>query len=118
MINGQLLCRVRAGVTLSFKLKEERSSGATRPCGGGAGGGRLAPARQDPVGRQNFWIEDMKSTNGTFLNGQAAEDRLQHLDVITLGREERTSSSCCALPRWRRPGRAIVDASLTAVGEA
>ncbi len=35
-----------------------------------------------------FWIEDARSTNGTFLNGQRIErDRLRHLDVVTLGRD-------------------------------
>jgi pSer/pThr/pTyr-binding forkhead associated (FHA) protein len=36
----------------------------------------------------DFWIEDLRSTNGTYLNGQpVAKERLAHLDVITFGRD-------------------------------
>lgn len=36
----------------------------------------------------HYWLEDAGSTNGTFLNGQrVTRERLQHLDVITLGRD-------------------------------
>jgi pSer/pThr/pTyr-binding forkhead associated (FHA) protein len=35
-----------------------------------------------------YWIEDLRSTNGTYLNGQrVSRERLRHLDVITLGRD-------------------------------
>ena len=37
---------------------------------------------------KSHWIEDLKSTNGTFINGQAVQrERLRHLDVITLGKK-------------------------------
>src|SRR6266849_1548046 len=38
-----------------------------------------------------YWLEDLGSTNGTFVNGAPVtgdkRERLRHLDVITLGRE-------------------------------
>jgi pSer/pThr/pTyr-binding forkhead associated (FHA) protein len=89
MINGQLLCRVRVGVTLSFKLKEESVLGCDK--------GVQVVVPVEGVSRKHakiafeggsFWIEDLKSTNGTFLNGQAVtRNRLRHLDVITLGKK-------------------------------
>jgi pSer/pThr/pTyr-binding forkhead associated (FHA) protein len=43
-------------------------------------------ARLTPDG-DGFWIEDLNSANGTFLNGvRVTKERLAHLDVITLGR--------------------------------
>ncbi len=34
-----------------------------------------------------FWIEDLGSTNGTFVNGErVAAEQLRHLDVVSLGR--------------------------------
>lgn len=36
---------------------------------------------------RGWWIDDLKSTNGTFVNGEkVAHEKLQHLDVIGLGR--------------------------------
>lgn len=36
---------------------------------------------------RGWWIEDLKSTNGTFVNGEkVVREKLQHLDVIGLGR--------------------------------
>ncbi|PYQ38414.1 MAG: hypothetical protein DMF77_24165, partial [Acidobacteria bacterium] len=36
---------------------------------------------------KGWWLEDLKSTNGTFVNGEKImRERLQHLDVISLGR--------------------------------
>jgi pSer/pThr/pTyr-binding forkhead associated (FHA) protein len=37
---------------------------------------------------KGWWLEDLKSTNGTFVNGEKVlRERLQHLDVISLGRK-------------------------------
>ena len=89
MMNGQLLCRVRVGVTLTFKLREESVIGCDKALA------VVVPV--EGVSRKHakivfdggsYWIEDLKSTNGTFLNGQAVtRNRLRHLDVITLGKQ-------------------------------
>lgn len=88
-LNGQLFCHIRAGVILSFRLGEnsvigrEQTNAVAVPVEGVS---RMhARIRFDG---KSYWLEDLKSTNGTFLNGQAVtRDRLLHLDVITLGRE-------------------------------
>lgn len=38
---------------------------------------------------KSYWIEDVGSANGTFLNGRrvAKKERLEHLDVVSLGRK-------------------------------
>jgi pSer/pThr/pTyr-binding forkhead associated (FHA) protein len=37
---------------------------------------------------RGWWLEDLKSTNGTFVNGEKVlREKLQHLDVISLGRK-------------------------------
>jgi pSer/pThr/pTyr-binding forkhead associated (FHA) protein len=89
VMNGQLFCHVRAGVILSFRLGEnsvlgrEQTNAVAVPVEGVS---RMhARIRFDG---KSYWLEDLKSTNGTFLNGQAVtRERLVHLDVITLGRE-------------------------------
>lgn len=89
-MNAQVVCHVRAGVTLTFKLKEKDATIGRDP--------RIPiSVPVEGVSRQHarikwdgksYWIEDLKSTNGTFLNGQAAvRERLKHLDVIGLGKE-------------------------------
>jgi len=88
-MDGQLFCHVRAGVILSFKLGEssvigrDQANAVAVPVEGVS---RMhARIRFDG---KSYWLEDLKSTNGTFLNGQAVtRERLRHLDVITLGRE-------------------------------
>jgi pSer/pThr/pTyr-binding forkhead associated (FHA) protein len=87
--NVQLFCHLRAGVTLSFKLGENSVIGrdeANAVAVPVEGVSRMhARIRFDG---KSYWLEDLKSTNGTFLNGQAVtRDRLRHLDVITLGKE-------------------------------
>jgi pSer/pThr/pTyr-binding forkhead associated (FHA) protein len=89
-MNAQVVCHVRSGVTLTFKLKEKEvvlgrdpQIGVNLPVEGVSR--QHARVRWDG---KSYWLEDLKSTNGTFLNGQpAVRERLRHLDVIGLGRE-------------------------------
>jgi pSer/pThr/pTyr-binding forkhead associated (FHA) protein len=84
-----MLCRARSGLTLTFEIPEreafigrERGAAVSVPVEGVSR--RHARLRWD--GRSH-WIEDLKSTNGTFLNGEIVrESRLRHLDVVTLGK--------------------------------
>lgn len=85
-----LLCRVRSGETRAFDLE-----------GGDALIGRedgLAVSLPfEEVSRQHakiswdgksHWLEDLESTNGTFLNGRRLlkeREKLRHLSVVTLG---------------------------------
>ena len=89
-VRGQVLCRVRSGTLLTFTIKGEKTFVGRDP-----GLGVSVPlegisrrhARITFDGK-NYWIEDLKSTNGTFLNGEPVQkDRLRHLDVITLGKK-------------------------------
>jgi pSer/pThr/pTyr-binding forkhead associated (FHA) protein len=89
-LSARLLCRMRQGVTLTFNLKGEESIV-------GREAGMAVAVPTEGVSRQhariiwdgrNYWIEDLKSTNGTYLNGQRlVRERLRHLDVITLGKK-------------------------------
>jgi pSer/pThr/pTyr-binding forkhead associated (FHA) protein len=92
-MNAQLLCRARGGANLTLKVPE-----------GEAVLGRDNAAQVivplDGVSRRHarilfegnaYWLQDLKSTNGTFLNGAPVvgdmRERLRHLDVIALGRD-------------------------------
>ena len=89
-MNAQVVCHVRAGVTLTFKLKEKDAVVGRDPL-------NAIAVPVEGVSRHHakilwdgkaYWVEDLRSTNGTFLNGQTAmRERLKHLDVISLGRE-------------------------------
>jgi pSer/pThr/pTyr-binding forkhead associated (FHA) protein len=89
-VSARLLCRVRAGVTLSFELREKEAVLGREPGLGVAlpvEGVSRRHARIKWDGKSH-WIEDLRSTNGTFVNGKAVvREKLRHLDVITLGRE-------------------------------
>lgn len=92
-MNAQLLGRVRGGAQVKLDVPAPeailgRDSSAT-----------LA-VPMDGVSRRHarivlegdaYWIQDLGSTNGTFVNGAGIagekRERLRHLDVITLGRE-------------------------------
>ena len=89
-MNAQVVCHVRAGVTLTFKLKEKDAiigRDPKIPISVPVEGVSRQHARIKWDGK-SYWIEDLKSTNGIFLNGQpAVRERLKHLDVIGLGKE-------------------------------
>jgi pSer/pThr/pTyr-binding forkhead associated (FHA) protein len=81
---------VRPGNSQSFDVRGDTVLG--RDPGGGIalpleGVSRLH-ARLVADGK-GYWLEDLKSTNGTFLNGEPLRERekLRHLDVISLGRQ-------------------------------
>jgi pSer/pThr/pTyr-binding forkhead associated (FHA) protein len=84
-----LLCRARPGVTLTFELRADQSllgRDSSLPVAVPLDGVSRQHARINWDGHV-FWLEDLKSTNGTLLNGQRlVRERLRHLDVITLGR--------------------------------
>lgn len=89
-MNAQLVCRARPGKTLTFVLAGDESILGRDPAAGPAlplEGVSRRHARIAWDGRFH-WLEDLGSTNGTFLNGQRVKrERLRHLDVITLGKK-------------------------------
>jgi pSer/pThr/pTyr-binding forkhead associated (FHA) protein len=114
---AQVRCHVRPGVTLTFALKSDEALV-------GRDSGLAVAIPLDGVSRQHarihwdgraYWLEDLKSTNGTLLNGQRiVRERLRHLDVITLGK----TAELIFVLRAVEPGvvrqRGIVRASLVA----
>jgi pSer/pThr/pTyr-binding forkhead associated (FHA) protein len=76
-------------VTLTFELRADQSllgRDSSLPVAVPLDGVSRQHARISWNGHA-FWLEDLKSTNGTLLNGQPlVRERLRHLDVITLGR--------------------------------
>ena len=118
-MNAQVVCHPRAGVTLTFKLKDQDAVLGRDP-------GIAISVPVEGVSRQHakirwdgkvYWLEDLTSTNGTFLNGQAAvRERLKHLDVIGLGRKIDLVFLLRA-PETTATRKGIVDASLLAEGE-
>lgn len=84
-----LLCRARPGLTLTFDLRADQSvlgRDSSLPVAVPLDGVSRQHARISWDGHE-FWLEDLKSTNGTLLNGHGlVRERLRHLDVITLGR--------------------------------
>jgi len=114
---AQVLCRVRPGVTLTFALKSDEAFV-------GRDSGLAVAIPLDGVSRQHarihwdgraYWLEDLKSTNGTLLNGQRiVRDRLRHLDVITLGKTAELVFVMRAVERGVVRQQGIVRASLVA----
>jgi len=88
-MSGRLLCRLRAGVTLSFELREDEAVLGREP-------GLAIALPAEGVSRRHarvtwdgksHWVEDLRSTNGTFVNGHpVSREKLRHLDVVTLGK--------------------------------
>jgi pSer/pThr/pTyr-binding forkhead associated (FHA) protein len=88
-VSGRLVCRLRAGLTLSFNLGEAEAVLGRDP--------ELAvPLPAEGVSRRHarvswdgksHWVEDLRSTNGTFVNGHpVSREKLRHLDVLTVGK--------------------------------
>jgi pSer/pThr/pTyr-binding forkhead associated (FHA) protein len=89
-VSARVVVRIRAGVVRSFPVGE-------KPAFIGRDKAAAVSLAVEGVSRhharitwdgKHHWLEDVKSTNGTFLNGKpVSRERLQHLDVITLGRQ-------------------------------
>jgi pSer/pThr/pTyr-binding forkhead associated (FHA) protein len=89
-VRAQLVCRARPGTTLTFALGAGESVLGREP-------GLVASLPLEGISRRHakitwdgrfHWLEDLGSTNGTFLNGRPVRrERLRHLDVITLGKK-------------------------------
>ena len=88
-MSNRLVCRLRAGVTLSFELQADEAVLGREP-------GLAVALPAEGVSRRHarvtwdgksHWVEDLRSTNGTFVNGHpVSREKLRHLDVVTLGR--------------------------------
>jgi pSer/pThr/pTyr-binding forkhead associated (FHA) protein len=89
-MRAELLFRGRKGPTQTFQLKDAKSVLGRDP-------GVAVSIPREGISRRHaqllfdgkeYALEDLGSTNGTFVNGQpVAKDRLRHLDVIGLGKE-------------------------------
>ncbi len=89
-MKARLVCRLRAGAAQTFDIGQAEAVL-------GREAGLTVSLRLDGISRRHaritwdgqlYWLEDLGSTNGTFLNGQAVRrERLRHLDVVTLGRK-------------------------------
>ena len=83
------MCRIRPGLSQSFLLAEGTHTIGRDP-------GHRVTVPLEGVSRRHarlgfeggdWWLEDLASTNGTFVNGErVSRERMRHLDVITLGR--------------------------------
>jgi pSer/pThr/pTyr-binding forkhead associated (FHA) protein len=118
-VSGRLVCRLRAGVTLSFELREGEAVLGREP-------GLAIALPAEGVSRRHarvtwdgksHWVEDLRSTNGTFVNGHpVSREKLRNLDVVTLGKGVELvflTSEAAALPAKRL---AIVRAQLVEQG--
>jgi pSer/pThr/pTyr-binding forkhead associated (FHA) protein len=88
-MKAQVYCRARKGLTLTFDV-------AAADADIGRDSQALVSVPVEGVSRRHaritwdgkaHWLQDLKSTNGTFLNGEVVRrEKLRHLDVITLGK--------------------------------
>ena len=91
-MRARLLCRVRSGETRSFDLAgDEAVIGRDLDLAVALGSEEVSRrhARISWDGKSH-WLEDLQSSNGTFLNGRRVlreREKLRHLSVLTLGRE-------------------------------
>ena len=89
-MKARLVCRLRPGAPLAFPVGQDEAVL-------GREAGLAVSLPLDGISRRHaritwdgqiHWLEDLGSTNGTFLNGQGIRrERLRHLDVVTLGRK-------------------------------
>lgn len=88
-MKARLLCRLRPGETRSFDLSDGESVI-------GRDDDLAVSLLHEDVSRRHariqwdgrsHWLEDLGSTNGTFLNGRrVAKEKLRHLSVLSLGK--------------------------------
>jgi pSer/pThr/pTyr-binding forkhead associated (FHA) protein len=116
-VSARFFFRVRAGSFRSLALGEGENVIGRDP-------GLWLTLRLEGISRRHarvvaragaWWIEDLASTNGTFVNGESVDSEpLRHLDVISLGRR---TELVFVVPGDARPAAAarIVRATLTRV---
>jgi pSer/pThr/pTyr-binding forkhead associated (FHA) protein len=120
-VKAQLVYRSRRTAMQTFRLSQEesvlgRDAGIAVSIPREGISRRHARIRRDSRG---FVLEDMKSTNGTFLNGRAAtRERIRHLDVIGLGKDVELVFLIRETPTAPVRKQVIGEASLTLEGGA